>query len=143
MKHGNISNHQAPFVMFCIDDYLYTEPEKKFMDKITGYFKTDKQKYLEQPLNLSFVSYLDTVFKKHNLCIGLFTFKEMDEDFQIDIEMRLGDAFVTYTRLFVFQEWEDLRHFPYKLYTVTDNQELISYLSDSGAMTLERFREVL
>jgi hypothetical protein len=142
MIRGDISNKQAPFVMFDIDSLLFQEKPKTIWTKVSDVFKSDADKYLERPVNQKFLDTLHYVWHKHNVCIGLVSF-----DFPFyainELEEILQKNFVPYTNLFFYNEWEDLRNFGLSIYTFSANEELISYISRKEAMHINRIREVL
>jgi type IV secretory pathway VirB4 component len=141
MLGGNLSNKQAPYVMFDMDSLMFVNNEEKsVIDKVTDFFKSEERKYLDREIDTDFANTLERVWRKHNVCVGIFSFHPYDFD---ELEVKLYNQFVPYTRIFYFQEWEDLRRFNHSIYTFSNNEELLSYLSRKDAMKLERIWEVL
>lgn len=143
MLGNNISNKQAPYILFDIDSLLFVEPkeiEKTVFTKVKDMFKTHEQKLVEREFDPLFISRIEEIWAKHNLCIGLVTFDIINEEQEL-ID-RLSDKNVPYTRLFTFAEWEEMREFN-AIYKVSKNAELLSYLSQNHAIHYDRLGEVL
>ena len=141
MKNGEISNKQAPYVLFDIDSLLFKEAEeKKVMDKVKDVFKTMERKKVEQEFNRFFVKRLERIWMNHNVCIGLVTFDINKERFEL--EKRLMDENVPYTRLFLFEDWNQLREAD-SIYTVSNNEDLLSFLSQNHAIHYSQLGEIL
>jgi hypothetical protein len=143
MLGNDLSNKQAPYIMFDIDSLLFLEKEKTVWTKVSDMFKSEETKYLERPINQDFVNLLHTVWRDHNVCIGLVTFALLDKPSLEKLYALLDKYFVPYTRVFDFLDWEDLRNFGYSIYTFSANNDLISYMSKKEAMHISRIREVL
>jgi hypothetical protein len=143
MIGNNISNRQAPYVMFDIDSLLFLEKEKTVWTKVSDMFKTEEEKYLARPVNQDFINMLHMVWRDHNVCIGLVTFSLLDKPSIEKLYEILDKHFVPYTRVFDFMDWEELRNFGYSIYTFSANDDLISYMSKKEAMHISRIREVL
>lgn len=141
MMNNNLSNKQAPYVMFDIDSLMYLPKEPRPLDKVWNIFKTEEKIKTEREVNPIFTRTLQRVWDNNNVCIGLFTTEMISETEAI--EKTLDEEFVPYTRLFKFPEWEELRYFNQSIYTFSSNAELISYLSRNDAMFMDDIWEVL
>lgn len=143
MKGNDLSNKQAPFVMFDIDSLLFLEKDKTVWTKLADMIKSVDVKYLEREIDPEMISLLQSIWSKHNVCIGLVTFELYDDYYLNLLADKLEDKFVPYTRIFNFYDWEELRQFQYSIYTFSNNEELLSYLSRKDAMKIDRIWEVL
>lgn len=143
MRGNDLSNKQAPFIMFDIDSLLFVDKEKNRWTKLTDVFKSEFTKYIEREFNQDFIKLLNNVWHKHNVSIGLVSFSLLSHDEVQELEKRLDGEFAPYTRIFSFFDWDELRSFSHGMYTFSNNDELLSYLSSKNAMKLERIREVL
>lgn len=140
MRGNEITNQQAPFVLFDIDSFLFLEEEKKpIIKKIGDLFKSDERKFLELTISPEHIRMLQKVWKKHNVCIGLFTNSVYDVE---ELADKLDKYYVPYTRLFHFHGWEEIRRFP-AIYSFSANEDFISYMSHSSSLHIDRIWEVL
>lgn len=141
MLGNDISNKQAPFVMMDIDSLMFLPKEKTVFTTIADLFKDGEKKYVERKIDPYFGNVLNRLWNNNNVCIGLFTFNVFER--VEDLEDKLQEEFVPYTRIFSFREWEDLRRFQHCIYIFSANDELLSYLSRNDALPVGKIWEVL
>lgn len=141
MLGNDISNKQAPYIMFDIDSLMFLPREKTVISRITDLFKTEEKKTLESDIDPIFSDTLQRVWDNNNVCIGLVTFDLLNE--KEALEEKLDKQMIPYTRIFQYTDWEQLRYFNRSIYTFSANEELISYLSRKDAMHISRIWEVL
>ena len=140
MKNGEISNKVAPYVLFDIDSLMFREEESKPFGKLLNMFKSAEKRKLQRKVSKEFVDTVTRVWNKHNVCIGLFTFDI--GSYREELEEVLFDNNIPYTRVFLLEEWEDLRYLP-NIYTFSNDDTLLSYLSSKRAKRYEDIWEVL
>lgn len=143
MRGNDLSNKQAPYILFDIDSFLFLEPEKEtILDKVKSVLKSAERKYIDRELNPEHVRMLQRIWGRHDICIGLFTSTLYEDYFLNELTDKLDAHYVPYTRL-THMTREQVRNFPFKIYTFSNNDELLSFLSDKNAMRVERIWEVL
>ena len=137
MRHGDITNKQSPILAFNLDNLLFTNEleNNNIINKIVNKFSSSKAKFLNRKVDEIFVRSLESLWNKYNYSIYLIT----SQEFTSDIEAKLTEHNVCYTRLMSYIDLDDLRtacHNQYTYYFDSD-ESIISYLSSPKAVHIK------
>lgn len=134
MLHNDISNKQAPILAFNVDNLLFKEKQGKssIIDKVKSIIQSDRKKYINRDIDMTFVNMINNIWMKHPYSIYLITFSPYKDDlFNI-----LDRYLVNYTSIVELFEWDDIRHRCRLQFTYyfDNDEELLSYISMNNAL---------
>ena len=134
MLHNDISNKQAPILAFNVDNLLFKEKQGKssIIDKIKNLIQSDRKKYINRDIDITFVNMINNIWMKHPYSIYLITFYP----YKYDLLTILDRNSVNYTSLVELFEWDEIRHrcgLQFTYYFDSD-EELLSYVSMKNAL---------
>jgi hypothetical protein len=134
MLHNDISNKQAPILAFNVDNLLFKEEqgESSIIDRVKNLIQSDRKKYINRDIDMTFVNMINNIWMKHPYSIYLITFSPYKDDLFNILDKNL----VNYTSLVELFEWEDIRHRCRLQFTYyfDNNEELLSYVSMENAL---------
>lgn len=143
MLHNDISNKQAPILAFNVDNLLFKEKQGKssIIDKIKNLIQSDRKKYINRDIDMTFVNIINNIWMKHPYSIYLITFSPYKDDLFTILDRNL----VNYTSLVDLIEWEDVRHRCRLQFTYyfDNDEELLSYVSMNNALHIRELPSLI
>lgn len=134
MLHNDISNKQAPILAFNVDNLLFKEEQEEsfIIDRVKSLIQSDRKKYINRDIDMTFVNKINNIWMKHPYSIYLITFSPYKDDLFNILDRNL----VNYTSLVELFEWDEIRHrcgLQFTYYFDND-EELLSYVSMNNAL---------
>ena len=145
MLHNDISNKQAPIVVFNLDNLLYVKEEQsRTIKNILNNFISNKLKVFDKINKLrdfdkSFINKVNNLWLKHNVCIYLVSFSSLSDEELYD---ELDEANISYTKLIRYDSIEDLRDDMNRFFIYFDNDLVNTSIIGEKACHIDRLNKI-
>lgn len=141
MLNNDISNRQAPSLLFRLDDFVVVPRKLKTKDRIKNLFKGDIETF---ELNTKVVSTIYNVFRHTDFTVGLIVLEHEWNKYSAKLkgkilDLPVSDVYVVHTPFDIYTKLQNGEY----LFYIDDNKDNHTLVGHNACLTLQELNERL